>query len=58
MMYSDNAPHFKLADKPLEQAIHEVLPVKVFRHMQPTITLYGDLQLSWLLGWEIFTRDL
>ena len=25
MMYSDNAPHFKLVDKTLEQAIHEVL---------------------------------
>ena len=25
MMYSDNTPHFKLADKTLEQAIHEVL---------------------------------
>ena len=25
MMYSDNAPHFKLVNKTLEQAIHEVL---------------------------------
>ena len=58
MMYSDNAPHFKLVNKALKQAIHEVLAsesVQTYAANHNIVWRFAVELASWM---EVFMRDL